>query len=360
MSSALPGGRAVRLKTSVGIWAFGSNATRFMPGGYHTDAGAEDVVDRTRRAVEGLGDLVDSYEFHYPGEINEGNVEKIKAVLGGAELYAIPLGVFSDPQFALGSFINPDRAKRERTLAICRGAIDLCQQEKAKFIIWPGGEGYNYPFQTNYDDAWGWFLGGLQETVEYANAKGVPVILEHKNSEPAMKILMRDMGMSIYVVRKLAALGTDTTNVKLNMDWQHLIMNGENLAEYAAVLAGEGLLGHQHANSGWGSFDDDNIVGALRFMETLELAVELRRVGYGSHGERMGFDLFPYTEDQVEAVKLSVLAWEFIDHLAGRIDSSALASAKARKDAVAAYREVFRVLGMTDQFVQQVYASRKG
>ena len=36
------------------------------------------------------------------------------------------------------------------------------------------------------------------------------------------------------------------------MDWQHLIMNGENLAEYAALLAAEGLLGHQHANSGWG------------------------------------------------------------------------------------------------------------
>ncbi len=352
-------GRATRLKNSVGIWAFGSNATRFMPGGYHTDAGAEDVVERTKRAVDGLGTLVDSYEFHYPGEINEGNVEKIKAALGPAEIYTIPLGVFSDPEFALGSFINPDPARRARTLAICRGAIDLCQQEKAKFIIWPGGEGYNYPFQSNYDDAWGWFLGGLQEVVEYANTKGVPVILEHKNSEPAMKILMRDMGMSIYVVRKLAAMGTDTSNVSLNMDWQHLIMNGENLAEYAAILAREGLLGHQHANSGWGSFDDDNMVGALRFMETLELAVELQRAGYGNKGERMGFDLFPYTEDQVEAVKMSVLAWEFIDHLAASIDKQALAEAKSRKDAVAAYREVFRVLGMSDKFVQDVYASRK-
>ena len=43
------------------------------------------------------------------------------------------------------------------------------------------------------------------------------------------------------------------------------------------MLAAEGLLGHQHANSGWGTFDDDNMVGATAFMETLELAVELRR-----------------------------------------------------------------------------------
>ena len=27
------------------------------------------------------------------------------------------------------------------------------------------------------------------------------------------------------------------------MDWQHLIMNGESLGEYAALLAAEGLLG---------------------------------------------------------------------------------------------------------------------
>ena len=43
------------------------------------------------------------------------------------------------------------------------------------------------------------------------------------------------------------------------------------------MLAAEGLLGHQHANSGWGTFDDDNMVGATAFMETLELALELRR-----------------------------------------------------------------------------------
>ncbi len=83
------------------------------------------------------------------------------------------------------------------------------------------------------------------------------------------------------------------------MDWQHLIMNGESLAEYAAMLAAEGLLGHLHANSGWGTFDDDNMVGATAFMETLELAVELRRAGYGERGERLGFDLYPYTEDAV-------------------------------------------------------------
>jgi xylose isomerase len=129
------------------------------------------------------------------------------------------------------------------------------------------------------------------------------------------------------------------------MDWQHLIMNGENLAEYAALLAAEGLLGHQHANSGWGTFDDDNMVGATAFMETLELAVELRRTRYGESGERLGFDLYPYTEDAVGAVKRSVLQWRFIDGVAGRIDDGALRRAQQDKDAVRAYELVYAALG---------------
>jgi xylose isomerase len=136
-------------------------------------------------------------------------------------------------------------------------------------------------------------------------------------------------------------------SVQVNMDWQHLIMNGENLAEYAALLQGEGLLGHQHANSGWGTFDDDNMVGATAFMETLELALELRRAGYGQGDDprRLGFDLYPYTEDQVGAVRRSVLQWRFIDATAARIDEDELREAQERKDAVRAYELVYAALG---------------
>jgi xylose isomerase len=158
-----------------------------------------------------------------------------------------------------------------------------------------------------------------------------------------MKILMRSVGMTLHVIHKLRAEGLD--NVQVNMDWQHLIMNRENLAEYAALLAAEGLLGHQHANSGWGDFDDDNMVGATSFMETLELAVELRRAGYGAAGERLGFDLYPYTEDAVGAVRRSVLQWRFIDRIASQIDEPELRRAQQAKDAVRAYELVYGALG---------------
>jgi xylose isomerase len=87
------------------------------------------------------------------------------------------------------------------------------------------------------------------------------------------------------------------------------------------------------------------MVGATAFMETLELALELRRANYGANGERLGFDLYPYTEDAVGAVKRSVLQWNFIDGVAAKIDEPALREAQHRKDAVRAYELVYAALG---------------
>jgi xylose isomerase len=331
------------LKTSLGIWAMGGMVTRFVPVGYQPEHGEETTVQKVRRAVEGLGDLIDDYEFHYPHELSRENLDEVRDALDGHGIYCLATGLHLDPRFGRGGLVSPDRAVREEAVRLTVEAADFAGEIGAHFIIWPGIEGYNYPFQTPYADSWAWLIDGVGQAAEAVGRHGRKLFLEHKNSEPAMKILMRNIGMTLHIIHKLRAEGA--TNVQVNMDWQHLIMNGENLAEYAAMLAAEGLLGHQHANSGWGTFDDDNMVGATAFMETLELALELRRAKYGSNGERLGLDLFPYTEDQVAAVRRSVEQWRFIDSVAERIDDAALREAQARKDAVAAYELVYAALG---------------
>jgi xylose isomerase len=331
------------LKTSLGIWALGPMITRFVPVGYQPQWTSENTVDKVKRAVAGLGDLIDDYEFHYPYEINEENVEALKTALGGHGIYCVATGLHLDPLFGRGGLCSPDASVRKEAVRRTLAAADMAGKLRANFIIWPGIEGYNYPFQTPYRESWAWLVEGIGLAAQRCKDHGIQLFLEHKNSEPAMKILMRNIGMTLHVIHKLRTQGLD--NVKVNMDWQHLLMNGENLGEYAAMLAGEGLLGHQHANSGWGTFDDDNMVGATAFMETLELALELRRAGYGDRGERLGFDLYPYTEDAIAAVKRSVLQWRFIDSVAERIDDAALREAQSRKDAIRAYEIVYRALG---------------
>jgi xylose isomerase len=334
------------IKNSVGIWAFGPAVTRFVPPGYHPEAANEPMVEKTRRVAEGLSDLLDGLEYHYPGEVNEENVEEILSVLKdyGMDLPVIAAGLHTDPTYALGAFVNPDAELRRRGIDTLKRGIDLCSEIGANFIIWPGAEGYNYTFQRPYAQTWRAFVEAIAELTDHANERGVKVFLEHKNSEPAMKILMQNIGMTLFTIQKVNSLGVDTSNLLVNMDWQHLIMNGENLAEYADLLASENKLGHQHGNDGWGTFDDDNVVGTNFFMQTLEL---------------IGFDLYPYTEDQVAAVRRAILQWEFIWDLAHKIDRGALGEAKSGADALSGQRVVYAALGLDDDYEAGVARRRE-
>jgi xylose isomerase len=331
------------MRTSLGIWAMGPMVTRFNPAGYKPELAGVSTAEYVRTAVAGLEGLIDDYEFHYPQELSDDNLDDVRDALAGHGIYAIASGMHLDNRFARGGLSSPDDAIHEEAVRQTVECAEFAGRLRARMIIWPAIEGYNYPFQTPYATSWARLIDGIGAAAETLAGHGQILLLEHKNSEPAMKIHMGNVGMTLHVVHTLRARGID--NVQINMDWQHLIMNGENLAEYAALLAAEGLLGHQHANSGWGTFDDDNMVGATAFMETLELAVELRRAGYGTRGERLGFDLYPYTEDAVDVVRRSVLQWRFIDGVAARIDDEALREAQARKDAVRAYELVYAALG---------------
>lgn len=349
------------IKNSLGIWALGANVTRFVPSGYHPRAGEESMVEKTKRAAEGLHDLLDGLEYHYPGEVDEDSIDHIVEVLGhyAMTLPVIASGLHSDPTYALGSLTNPDDKLRSLAIDTNKKGVELAAHVGASFIIWPGAEGYNYAFQRPYAETWRRFVEGVAEITSHAAERNVKVFLEHKNSEPAMKILMRNIGMTLFVIAKVNELGVDTSRLLVNMDWQHLIMNGENLAEYADLLAAEGKLGHQHANDGWGTFDDDNVVGTNFFMQALELAMVLQDLDYGSHGEIVGYDLYPYTEDQVAAVRRSILHFEFLWDLAGKIDRDVMADARQRADALAGQKAVYAALGLDPAFEEAVIKRRQ-
>ena len=64
-------------KNSVGVWAFGSAATRFVSPGYHPEAATEPIADKRKRVAEGHSDPLNGLEYHYPREVNEENVAEI-------------------------------------------------------------------------------------------------------------------------------------------------------------------------------------------------------------------------------------------------------------------------------------------
>src|SRR2546423_14187738 len=95
------------MKTSLGIWAFGPMVTRFVPMGYQPEH-TEPVAEKAARAVAGLGDLIDGYEFHYPQELSPENLDDVRAALGDHDIYAIASGMHLDPVFGRGGLVSPD------------------------------------------------------------------------------------------------------------------------------------------------------------------------------------------------------------------------------------------------------------
>src|SRR5260370_19979985 len=81
--------------------------TRFVPVGYQPQWTNEPIVDKVKRAVAGLGDLIDDYEFHYPYEINEDNVEAVKGALGGHRIHLAPNPAHPDPHVGPGRLSSP-------------------------------------------------------------------------------------------------------------------------------------------------------------------------------------------------------------------------------------------------------------
>ena len=96
------------MKTSLGIWALGPMVTRFVPGGYQPEHGHEPTAEKVHRAVEGLGDLIDGYEFHYPAELSDENLEEVRSALAGHDVSCVAAGLHLDPRFGRGGLVSPD------------------------------------------------------------------------------------------------------------------------------------------------------------------------------------------------------------------------------------------------------------
>ena len=110
------------MKTSLGIWAFGNMATRFNAAGYKPELTGKSTAEKVRTAVEGLGDLIDDYEFHYPQELSPENLDEVRDALDGHGIYCVASGLHLDPALRQGRFrLTRRRHPRGGAAADARG-----------------------------------------------------------------------------------------------------------------------------------------------------------------------------------------------------------------------------------------------
>jgi xylose isomerase len=139
--------------------------------------------------------------------------------------------------------------------------------------LWPGQDGFDYPFQSDYGELWAREREGISEIARYA--VGHRIGIEYKAREPRSHILL-DSASSVLLFARW--IGAD--NVGIHLDFGHALLAKENPAEAAAKAMCEGKLYGVHLNDNYGSSDEDMLPMSVHHLETMEIVHALRSSGY--------------------------------------------------------------------------------
>ncbi len=149
--------------------------------------------------------------------------------------------------------------------------------------LWLGQDGFDHAFQGDYRRLWDDAIEALALVADH-NLE-VDIAIEYKPAEHRAFALMPDAATSLLAVREL---GRDNTGVTL--DFAHALMTGEMPAHSAHLIDRHSRLLGVHFNDGYGMRDDGLMAGTVHPVQTLELFVELARIGYCGV---IYFDTFP-------------------------------------------------------------------
>ncbi len=243
-----------------------------------------------------------------------------------------------DPLWARGAFSHPDGPTRQKAVDAAKFAVDTAAALDCNHIcIWPGTDGFDYPFQQDYERAWDQLVDGLRQVAQYNPS--VQVDLEYKIWEPRRFSFLRDIGTTLEAIRDCGV-----GNMGVTLDYAHVLMAKENIACSAALARRNQVLSNIHLNDGYGEADDGYMAGSTHLVETMELLQYLHAVDYGGW---LTFDLFPTHEDPVQFCQNSIDNVRWLHQLAISIDLEELAQLRATMDANGVQRLVRQTMSQS-------------
>jgi xylose isomerase len=313
------------MRFGAGLWLFGQFVDRYATDAYGPPVSTVEAIER----AGAVGDL-DVLDINYPFSDPDMTVEDIQGALDSAGLRAATITPhIYTREFVAGAFTNPDPAVRRRALALCEEGVDVAKRLGAPTVkLWPGQDGFDYPFQADYRQLWKLALDGVRTVAEMDDA--IRVAIEYKAKEPRTHLSFSTAARTLLGIE---ALGRD--DVGIVMDLGHSLFAKEAPADALSLVHEHGRLYTIEVNDNWREWDDDLTVGSIHLIETLEFFLEVRKIGWQ---EPILLDQFPFREDPVEAARTSIHAIRAIDRALDRLDMDALRDAQERQDALAAQR----------------------
>ena len=296
--------------------------------------GKPTAADMIARAGQVAG--IDAADLNYPDHFDAHTPAQMSEVLSGASLALNGLATryYTDPGFRLGAFTHPEARVRRAAIDITKRGLDaLAEMGGTIMTLWLGQDGVDYSFQGDYAAMWDATVEALAEVADHNPALDIAV--EYKPNEPRAFALLPDLGMNL-----LALAEVNRPNTGITLDFAHVLYAGEIPAQVASIVARKSRLLGVHLNDGYGKRDDGLMVGSVHPMQTVELFLELDRIGYDGV---IYFDTFPDHGglDPVAEAAANVHMADRLRAVAARLAASAeLAGAIARQDATASLRIV--------------------
>ncbi len=317
-------------KYSAGLWVFAQSAEKF--GNY---TGTRSVREQIKAAasVPGLKGL----ELIAPLHVTVDNAKEVEGWLEEANLEPMSVNpyLWTEDTWKRGAFTSPDPAVRRQAIDTGKRAIEIGHELGThRMCLWPGEDGWDYHFQSDYWRLWDFEAEAVRELAEFDPKTFIGV--EYKLHEPRTHML-------VSTAAKAALLGCSLglPNVGAYLDFGHAIMSKENPAESVALLSRLNRLVGVHVNDNYGLGDDDIMVGSVHFWAMVEFLLTLDEVGYH---DWLTLDLVPTREEVVNACTQSISALNTYQTLIAKLDREALRKAQQEMDAVETQRLIHKML----------------
>ena len=320
-------------KIASGFAPFSPCVDRFNNAGYRDRMSLAEQFEAAAR-IKGFGGV----GLDYPYQFTDPNQVKPLLAKTGLVFVTLEIGLYPDRKWKNGTYTSPDPGIRREAIEMSKKALDVAAELGAvDVLMWPGQDGFDYPFQSDYQKYWTLLADGIGEVA--AHRPDVKIAIEYKKQEPRANCYIRNAGVLLNLLNELGM-----NNVGGCIDLGHSLAAGENPAEAAVLLHRAGKLFQVHINDNYRDWDHDLIVGSVTFWETLEFFYWLDRCGWDGW---YILDIFPYRLDGSASLQQGVDRTIRLVELVRKIGTRSLQESLSQADVLAAGRELWSTLFVT-------------
>ncbi len=297
------------IKFSVGHWSAGDFKDRFATDGYFPDLDSDIVAQLKRVAKAG----VKGVEFHdvvFLDEnlkVSEDRISMVKEAMDKLNIQTSNMNVnmFTDPRWKLGSVTNPKREVREKALEVLLQAADIAKEVGSPSLsFWPGQDGWDYNFESNYGHKFEWFLDACLKAAKRCRELGLKFGVEAKLKEPKEgNMIVPTTHLSGWIAYKVnEELGSKVMGVTIDFGHERMYGVEPAFTVYTLHKMGVPIIGFHINTAKYKSNDEDRVFGTgdiWCFVDYLYAAIDIGYDGWFAE------DQFTYRMDPTEAMKLS-------------------------------------------------------